>query len=657
MKKLSYGLLFILCLLFVCSCGKTNTTTKPRVDPTYGKYPSEITIDQPQGDYQLFSSKEEIINYFNNSSSYTSSLRKNASGGNSYFDVAEDIAYEANPSPTNAEPGSSEAYQTNNQVSGVDEADLIKVKDNKVCYLSNNVLFLLEYVDGTLKVINKIKFEEREELVQEEENAKIYHHISDYAQDLFLSDRYVVVRYSTYEYDQCTIKEDGNTSTSSANYQYSTNFKLFDINTLQEVKTIKTSGNNVSLRLIDNDLYVVNNYTEFLRNHYLLPYYGIDDVLYEASIDHIAYCPSFYNAYYFVSIYKINLGSEIDIQNLHVASPYIDNLYVNEDNIYLINSWSYQNIREDNIEYQYPTSKVLVINTNSLQLVGDFTTIGTISDRYWIDEVDGYIRTVTTGRVYKTKYYFNRFPFYSADEIFNYLTIYQITDDGIKQVSMIKEGIGKPGESIRSARFNGDVVTVVTFVNTDPIYYIDLSDPLNPVITSAFEISGYSVYQLPYLDHYVIGFGYEVEDNRTIGYKITLFDISNKEVKAVGNSYTYLYTNTNNRYSYVQPDFIYNPKAMLVDLSHDFFGYHEYEYNYSNYNSRYIERYVLFHIDPLSADPIQVILKEETNYNSNNSLCRMIYINDDYYLFDVDKVLSYKREGAKLVPGQSISLY
>ena len=96
---------------------------------------------------------------------------------------------------------------------------------------------------------------------------------------------------------------------------------------------------------------------------------------------------------------------------------------------------------------------------------------------------------------------------------------------------------------------------------------------------------------------------------------------------------------------------------MLVDLSHDFFGYHEYEYNYNNYNYRQIERYVLFHIDPSSADPIQVILKEETNYNSNNSLCRMIYINDDYYLFDVDKVLSYKREGAKLVPGQSISLY
>ena len=649
MKKIFSFLIVCVFALLLTSCGKGQTSIKID-DPTYIPNPDEIKLDAPNGEYQLFSSKDEIIAYFNNSSSNIN-LRKNYEmGGGAVY--AEDAAANYSPeptSPTNAEPGTGTAYQTNNQVEGVDEADIVKVHGNVACYLTSDVLYLFKYENSELKPINSIRFAESKTLLQEDDSAAVYHFTRLYPQDLYMSDQYIILHYEKNEYDYCEFKENGNSYHSYANYKYSSGYQLFDINTLEEVKTIKTAGSNVSTRLIDNTLYIINNYSEFNYN-YRLPYYGIDEQLYEASVDHIAYCPHIYNAYYFVSIYKIELNSEPIIENIHIASPYIDNLYVNENNTYLINSWSYTNVKEEGINYQYPTSNVLVISNATLKVLGSFVTIGSIQDRYWIDEYNGYIRTVTTGRVYKTKYYFGIFPYTSSNETFNYLTIYQIKEDGIEQVSMITEGIGKPNENIKSARFSGDRLTVVTFVQTDPIYYIDLSNPLKPVITSAYEISGYSVYQLPYLDHYVLGFGYEVEDNVTIGYKITLFDTTDQQMKAVGQSYVYLYKN-NARY---YPDFIYNPKAILNDLSHNFFGYHEYSYSYSSNYSQYgkFNRYLVFHIDPSSEKPIQPILIEECEYNGNwrdDDLNRMIYINNDYFLLSSEKILNYKRDGAKLI--------
>ena len=646
MKKIFSLIIVCALILFLASCGKQQTSIK--IDnPTYIPNPDEIKLEQPNGEYQLFSSKEEIIAYFKNSSNNTNYRKSYEFGEVGY---AEDAVANYSPeptAPTNSEPSSGSAYQTNNQVEGVDEADIVKVHGNTVCYLRSNALYLFQYEDGELKQVNSIKFNETKTLLQEDDSAAVYHYARLYPQDLYMSDRYIILHYEKNEYDYCEFKENNNKYHSYANYKYSSGYQLFDINTLEEVKTIKTAGSNVSTRLIDNTLYIINNYSEF-NNNYRLPYYGIDDVLYEASVDHIAYCPHVYNAYYFVSMYKVELDDELAIENIHIASPYIDNLYVNEENTYLINSWGYTNVKEEGINYQYPTSNVLVINNESLKLLGNFVTIGSIQDRYWIDEYNGYIRTVTTGRVYKTKYYFGIFPYTSSNETFNYLTIYQIKEDGIEQVSMITEGIGKPNENIKSARFTGDRLTVVTFVQTDPIYYIDLSNPTNPVITSAYEISGYSVYQLPYLDYYVLGFGYEVENNVTVGYKITLFDTTDQQMKAVGESYVYLYKNS----TYYYPDFIYNPKAILNDLTHDFFGYHEYSYSYSSNYNQYgkVNRYLVFHIDPSSEKPIQPILIEEASMNGNyaDDLNRMIYINDDYFLLSSEKILNYKRIGAKL---------
>ena len=119
-------------------------------------------------------------------------------------------------------------------------------------------------------------------------------------------------------------------------------FEIYDVNTLELVTTIETAGTNVSTRLIDNTLYVVNNYNDFLINdnsYYFYPYFLVAEDIYYPFINRIYICDGsgFVNTY--VSIYKIKLDEEITVEDLHILTPAINNIYSSEKNIYLIRSY------------------------------------------------------------------------------------------------------------------------------------------------------------------------------------------------------------------------------------------------------------------------------------------------------------------------------
>jgi len=105
-----------------------------------------------------------------------------------------------------------------------------------------------------------------------------------------------------------------------------------------------------------------------------------------------------------------------------------------------------------------------------------------------------------------------------------------------------KEGIVQ--EDIKAVRFFENKAFIVTFLNTDPLYVLDLTDKEQLKITGALEIPGYSSYLHPLSDSLLVGIGQNVDPNRmnfieggTInnaddspiveGAKISLFDISN----------------------------------------------------------------------------------------------------------------------------------
>lgn len=84
-------------------------------------------------------------------------------------------------------------------------------------------------------------------------------------------------------------------------------------------------------------------------------------------------------------------------------------------------------------------------------------------------------------------------------------------------------------EDIRSVRYDGDMLYVVTFRNTDPLFAVDLSDPAQPVIRGEVKLPGYSAYLHP-VAGYMVGVGYGGTETGVDGSaKLSLFDVSDPE--------------------------------------------------------------------------------------------------------------------------------
>jgi uncharacterized secreted protein with C-terminal beta-propeller domain len=91
-------------------------------------------------------------------------------------------------------------------------------------------------------------------------------------------------------------------------------------------------------------------------------------------------------------------------------------------------------------------------------------------------------------------------------------------------------GLGR-GERVYAVRFLGPVGYVVTFRQTDPLYILDLRDPVNPRTTGELKLSGYSAYLHPAGDGRLIGVGQEADaKGRPLGTQVSLFDVRDPAV-------------------------------------------------------------------------------------------------------------------------------
>lgn len=84
-----------------------------------------------------------------------------------------------------------------------------------------------------------------------------------------------------------------------------------------------------------------------------------------------------------------------------------------------------------------------------------------------------------------------------------------------------------PGERIYSSRFMGNRAYMITFRQVDPLFVIDLSNPLSPAVLGFLKVTGVSDYLHPVDETHLIGIGKEAtEEGRFQGLKMSLFDVS-----------------------------------------------------------------------------------------------------------------------------------
>ncbi|MGE0482045.1 MAG: beta-propeller domain-containing protein [Phycisphaerae bacterium] len=102
--------------------------------------------------------------------------------------------------------------------------------------------------------------------------------------------------------------------------------------------------------------------------------------------------------------------------------------------------------------------------------------------------------------------------------------------EGVLNVVGAVENIA-PGEQLYSARFLGDRGFLVTFVQVDPLFALDLSNPAQPRIVGELKVPGYSDYLHPIGANHLVGVGRSIENQAGFplrdALQLSLFDVSN----------------------------------------------------------------------------------------------------------------------------------
>jgi uncharacterized secreted protein with C-terminal beta-propeller domain len=105
------------------------------------------------------------------------------------------------------------------------------------------------------------------------------------------------------------------------------------------------------------------------------------------------------------------------------------------------------------------------------------------------------------------------------------VTVLAEREGGLVETGRV-DGLGL-GEQIYAVRYFGDLATVVTFRQTDPLYVLDLADPTAPRVRGELKIPGFSTYLHPVGDDRLLGIGQDADElGRVTGFQVSLFDLS-----------------------------------------------------------------------------------------------------------------------------------
>ncbi len=213
-----------------------------------------------------------------------------------------------------------------------------------------------------------------------------------------------------------------------------------------------------------------------------------------------------------------------EISSVNCLNAQVNGLYANQDSLYLGGSLykTWENAGQSFSSYT-------VVHKFNLGDQISYRSTGTVpgwlgwhDPSFRMDELDNRLRIVTTEN-----------SFIGAGDPVHRLSILE-DSSSTDEMDLVAElpndeapaPIGKPGEDIFSVRFVGEQAYIVTFMRTDPLYVLDLSDAENPQIAGELEVPGFSTYLHPVGDSYLLGIGQDADDNGVAqGIKASLFDV------------------------------------------------------------------------------------------------------------------------------------
>lgn len=544
-----------------------------------------------------------------------------------------------------ASSNSSSFSKTNVQVDGVDEGDVVKTDGNRIYRISYDRLIAIDVKDNTMEVV-----------LNEVLNSSNSETQSTYYSDIYLTDTKLVVVGQRYEYYLMTREGDRFNSTMDFWYQFGLPqvlVHIYDLQTLDLEDTIEISGYYQTTRIINDTLYVISTQDVYTYDDSIdpRPFINLNESTYIPQYEDIKYIPdSVYQAFSVITTIPLSNVEEIKM-NVYLGAQSWGNIYVSLKGIYFASNTYFYDEETQTYTQQGHLMSYLFDEDGFISFGGKALYEGVIINQFALDQFGDYIRFVTTdgwGDSVKNRLYIFK---HDRNESSQHI---------LTQVSLLDEGIGKPRERIQSARFNQTMLTVVTFELTDPLYIIDLTDPINPIITSEIEVTGYGTYQHPWGEGVLLVIGYETNDEgRIIGLKVSLFDTSDtSNIKEIGAPYVIL----NEAFGWSYSEALHNHKAMLIDVELGLFGFATSRYqmiqtrrnNVTSIFYEFVSNYLVFDIKPNDDKAIHLIAElthtdilstyDELNYYSGvwaYQIERAVYIGDTLYTLSQGAIKSH----------------
>jgi inhibitor of cysteine peptidase len=501
------------------------------------------------GGLKTFSSLEELKSYLGNASQA------------SYFgETTSSLGIKNSaPIPATQATGSygvtSDYSSTNIQVAGVDEADTVKT-DGQYIYTLSNSQNSGYYYGYSNQPSNNVYI-----LNSDPQNAKVVSKISlDNSLmpiGLFISpdSTKLVVLANKYTYNNDAKSSPSNIMIMPFYSYQATNINIYDVSNKASpvlAKNFTVSGSYFNSRMIGNYLYAITSQSATIYDDLVtVPAVYSGGVAYAASPTSIYYADMNQSNYYsFTSFYGINLeDNQQQLTNMTVLMSGASTMYVSPNNIYV----AYPNWANGT-----DLTSIYRVKINGLQLTFEAqgSVPGYVMDQYSMDEYGSNLRVATN--LYQ--YTVGVFAQQQASQTNNVYVLNQ----NLTVIGKL-EGIGQ-GENLHAVRFMGDRGYMVTFIKTDPLFVIDLTQPQNPKVLGELTMPGYSDYLHPYDATHLIGVGKDAlaasQGNFAWyqGLKLALFDVSKVNNPVLVANYSIGDRGTNSAV-------LNDPKAFLFDKS------------------------------------------------------------------------------------------
>lgn len=558
----------------------------------------------------------------------------------------------------NSNDESHDFSDTYTQEAGIDEADIIKTNGSDIFYLAKGSVFAIDCDNGNMD----------EQLI---DFKKLFN--NDFknasAREMYLDGGKLTIVLQTsnpYRY-RYWIDEDMNDVAERDSYQPTVNVITLDVSDTKDIKPTgkyTIQGNYQESRMKDGKLYLsatsgINYYDTYTKTGVpeFAPVYTINgEEHYVSSGDIFVPTDDSENIYGCTTLSLIDTDSACRPESIKSVIGLYDKIYQTDDRLVLAGTY-YDYTDED---YR-SRARIAMFDTTGCTLapLASTTLIGNIKDRYSINYRNDVLSVVVNESYYDERKYEMKYN--------NYLYTF---NNKLEQLGQ-SENFGE-GEVVKSVTFKDGYAYIVTFMQTDPLFAIDLADPKDPKIVSELKMPGFSTHMRAFTEGRIIGFGNTADEytGRTTGLKLSIYDNSDPnnvkeldkvEIKEIfGEDFDH----------YIGSNATYDEKALLIDAEKNIIAFpyyaekYAYEYNYDEDSVTYdpikltewkwASGYKFYSYTEGKGFELLGEYKYETDLNkyyddnSDNrkgkdpcrNYMRAIYIDDVYYLFYDSGVVS-----------------